>query len=584
MTQARIDAPHQPGPVSKAARSQRCAEQPVATASARPSADAGIACRPALLDFLGLNRHPFLLTPDPRAPYCSRSFHDCYRKLRGPLATEHAASLLIGEPGMGKTLLLQCLRNDYRHGALPWPLRWCVCGPGLGVAELLRLAEAEPFSRGAESFGCQTHALLLVDEADHLGQRELDRLLRITGDGLRVVLAGSPRLALKVRQLRASTWMPAIRSLHLRPLQSAEVVSYIAWRLDAVGCNRPLFSTAAVELIARCSGGVPRQINRLASSAILAAFMEQSRTVASEHLEQATEDDNLLVGEHLPPMPPALADAPALPSTRAPAPERSLAHNRPLVKVVAGSLAAALSLALGLVLLQDQTTPLPISAPQAPAPAAAQDRGSSSEASFAALEAKVSQPTSEVAEPPDPALPGVTQTASSPGHQSTSGEGGGAALANPSKEAANAAASMLPQTSAQPETGPPSNAASGSEPHHSGPSAIAPTTHPVVQVYIHYSAGRSQDQQLAEHMASDLRGQGFTVAELRPVDFGIHRGSIRYFFAHDRAASRQLMAALARFAAAGSAPAAIKDFTHYRPSPRPGTLEIWVPNTRFKEG
>ena len=86
---------------------------------------------------------------------------------------------------------------------------------------------------------------------------------------------------------------------------------------------------------------------------------------------------------------------------------------------------------------------------------------------------------------------------------------------------------------------------------------------------------------MAERLAGYLRGQGFTVADIRPVDFSIGKPSVRYFFARDRAAGQRLVEELARFAEGGTslAPDHASDFTHFLPKPRPGSVEVWLPTS-----
>jgi hypothetical protein len=99
-----------------------------------------------------------------------------------------------------------------------------------------------------------------------------------------------------------------------------------------------------------------------------------------------------------------------------------------------------------------------------------------------------------------------------------------------------------------------------------------------IRVFIHHVADQ-RDGASAERLADYLRTQGFTVADIRTVDFGIGKPSVRYFFARDRAASQRLVEALGRFAEAGTplAPDHASDFTHFVPKPRPGSVEVWLP-------
>ena len=61
--------------------------------------------------------------------------------------------------------------------------------------------------------------------------------------------------------------------------------------------------------------------------------------------------------------------------------------------------------------------------------------------------------------------------------------------------------------------------------------------------------------------------------ERRVVDATPRLPSIRYFFPKDAAAAYALAAMLDRTGLRWH----VQNFTSYRPQPRPGTLEIWVP-------
>ena len=99
-----------------------------------------------------------------------------------------------------------------------------------------------------------------------------------------------------------------------------------------------------------------------------------------------------------------------------------------------------------------------------------------------------------------------------------------------------------------------------------------------VRVFIHHVADQP-DGALAQRLADYLRGSGFTVADIRSVDFSIGKPSVRYFFARDRAASQRLVEELGRFSPGGASlgPDHASDFTHFVPKPRPGSVEIWLP-------
>jgi RNase P/RNase MRP subunit p29 len=100
-----------------------------------------------------------------------------------------------------------------------------------------------------------------------------------------------------------------------------------------------------------------------------------------------------------------------------------------------------------------------------------------------------------------------------------------------------------------------------------------------IRVFIHHIADHPGVAALAERLAEHLRRQGFTVADIRPVDFTISKASVRYFFEDDRSASERLVDELGRFFEAGTslAPDHASDFTHFLPKPRAGNVEVWLP-------
>lgn len=102
-----------------------------------------------------------------------------------------------------------------------------------------------------------------------------------------------------------------------------------------------------------------------------------------------------------------------------------------------------------------------------------------------------------------------------------------------------------------------------------------------IRVFIHHVANHEGDAALARRVADHLRQQGFTVADVRPVDLSIGKPSVRYFFARDRAPSRRLVDELGRFfeAAPSRAPDQASDFAHFTPKPRPGNVEVWLPES-----
>lgn len=105
-----------------------------------------------------------------------------------------------------------------------------------------------------------------------------------------------------------------------------------------------------------------------------------------------------------------------------------------------------------------------------------------------------------------------------------------------------------------------------------------PAVVPSTRVVIHHG-GDAESREVAQRLADQLRRANYGTVEIKAVPFEIGSASVRFFRAEDRLAAQQLVNALGPFLLwqGRAAPTAPIDFTDYRPLPRPGSLEIWLP-------
>jgi hypothetical protein len=121
----------------------------------------------------------------------------------------------------------------------------------------------------------------------------------------------------------------------------------------------------------------------------------------------------------------------------------------------------------------------------------------------------------------------------------------------------------LPKLAALPESPDVPAALPEPEPAPAQPVLAAP------RIVIHHLARPEAARHQAAALAADLPG-----AELRAVRASPTAPGVRYFFAADRAAAQALARAIAPPVGGR---VTVADFSHYRPLPRQGTLEIWLP-------
>ena len=109
---------------------------------------------------------------------------------------------------------------------------------------------------------------------------------------LRIILAGQPELNDKLNSQELIQLSQRVRlRFHLTALSKAETSAYIDHRLEVAGSQgRRIFAEDTYGTIYKYTGGVPRLINTLCDTCLMAAFGKDKDTVSMDDLDAAVRE------------------------------------------------------------------------------------------------------------------------------------------------------------------------------------------------------------------------------------------------------------------------------------------------------
>jgi general secretion pathway protein A len=261
--------------------------------------------------FLGhfkLVDHPFCETPPPDWLMTDDRFRQALARLHF-FRRQAELALVVGQTGVGKTSLLGLFResmpkNRYRsvylhlNGMTPTAfLRLIVAELG----ETPRMGKDRLFLQIVDRIeNGEAKTVLIFDEAHLIPAQSLTdlRLLACssaTGSGaLKIVLSGQDSLleTLKRSALADLNNRISIRC-RLSPLSKPQTAAYIDHRLRMAGGSEKIFTSEAKEIVHDYSGGVPRQVNNIATACLIGAAAMEANQIDEDFVNETMADFGL---------------------------------------------------------------------------------------------------------------------------------------------------------------------------------------------------------------------------------------------------------------------------------------------------
>lgn len=264
------------------------------------------------LNFYRLKQDPFGITPDPDFFYPSKWHTEALQTMEYLVRKGEGFMLLTGGPGTGKTTLIRTFLKSTGNKISPIVIYHSTLSPeeflryitkkiqGSNELEdsesLSRLDKYELIKRLTEKFSLRRQKglrnLIIIDEAQDLPQETLTEIKQLSNIEtekeklVHFILLAQPHFEEIISKPSYAQLSQRI-SLRARiyALDKDEVESYIKFRLQCAGEVPIHFEKSAVKLIYKASKGIPRLINLICSSAIMAGYLDSSFTIKKSHVK-----------------------------------------------------------------------------------------------------------------------------------------------------------------------------------------------------------------------------------------------------------------------------------------------------------
>jgi general secretion pathway protein A len=261
------------------------------------------------LELFRLKELPFRLSPDPQFLYLSKQHARAKAYMESTIWFTDGFVVITGEIGSGKTTLIESFLKEVQKDVVVAQINQTQVTSMDFLQAVLVQFGFSPFKMKKaeliatlngfliEQYAAGRKVLLIVDEAQNLSLRVLEEIRLLSGvettkeKVLRIILAGQPELNEKLDAPELVQLTQRIRlRFHLTTLTAADMRAYIQHRLEVAGADRPIFDEATFAEIFRYTGGVPRLINTLCDTAMMAAYSADRDTVTMADLSNSIEE------------------------------------------------------------------------------------------------------------------------------------------------------------------------------------------------------------------------------------------------------------------------------------------------------
>jgi general secretion pathway protein A len=261
------------------------------------------------LELFKLKELPFRLSPDPQFLYLSKQHARAKAYMESTIWFTDGFVVITGEIGAGKTTLIESFLKEIQIDVVVAQINQTQVNAIDFLQAVLVQFGFSPFKMKKaeliatlntfliEQYAAGRKVLLIVDEAQNLSLKVLEEIRLLSGvettkeKVLRIILCGQPDLNNKLDAPELVQLAQRIRlRFHLATLSQPEMGAYIQHRLEVAGADHEIFAPDTFGDIFRYSGGVPRLVNTLCDTAMMAAFASSRDHITRGDILSAIEE------------------------------------------------------------------------------------------------------------------------------------------------------------------------------------------------------------------------------------------------------------------------------------------------------
>ena len=267
-------------------------------------------------EHFGLHRPPFNDSVNPEFFYRTETHESAFVRMMMCARHHKALGLVWGRSGTGKTLLTQMLLVGLSSDEfIPIVI---LANPGMSKMGLLgcildELEIARPSGREntqsllecIHSYLMQTYSMgqrvvLIIDETHFLTADQLHMIRALTNletpqeKLCTIIMLAEETFPRRLRHKRFASLRSRIAmSSYLMHLSLSETEQYVKFRLLVSGSSEEIFNVECYEAIHASTGGVCREISKLADNALMEAHLRGESRVSKEIIEYCDYCNNL---------------------------------------------------------------------------------------------------------------------------------------------------------------------------------------------------------------------------------------------------------------------------------------------------